>query len=277
MTTQTASTMTSDADLVTLDPDHPGFRDEGYRQRRNDIARLALTYREGTPVPTVAYTEAEQEVWRTVWRELGPLIEQKACSAYLASTKLIHIDRTRVPQLAEVNSQLEASSGFSMLPVAGLVSARTFHSFMGRGVFLSTQYMRHPSVPLYTPEPDVVHELVGHATTLGHPLYAALNRAFGLAAERVSEEALTRLGRVYWYTMEFGAVREGGQVKALGAGILSSFGELGRFDREAELRAVDFAEMGARPYDPTRYQDVIYVFDSIEQVEAQVLGYLAAL
>jgi phenylalanine-4-hydroxylase len=181
-----------------------------------------------------------------------------------------------VPQLAEVNARLARSSGFAMLPVAGLVASRTFLGFMGRGHFLATQYMRHPSTPLYTPEPDVVHELVGHAATLGHPWFATINRAFGRAAERVSEAELERVGRVYWYTLEFGAVRERGQVKAYGAGLLSSFGELGRFHREAELRPIDFEQMASRPYDPTRYQDVIYVADDLESLGRELVRWLEA-
>src|SRR5438105_4611300 len=83
--------------------------------------------------------------------------------------------------------------------------------------------------PLYTPEPDVVHELVGHACTLCHPTLADLNRLFGAAAAQVSDEDLALLERVYWYTMEFGLVSQPEGVKAYGAGLLSSFGELERF------------------------------------------------
>jgi phenylalanine-4-hydroxylase len=251
--------MTSQDDIVQLDPDHPGFRDSSYRARRNAIAKLALNYAEGAPAPLVEYLPAEQEVWRTVWRELAPLHQSRAARAYHEAQELVPIDRQTVPQLREVNRLLQQASGFSMLPVAGLVSHRTFLGFMGKSVFLSTQYMRHPSVPLYTPEPDVVHELVGHAATLGHATFARMNQAFGRAAARVSERDLEKVGRIYWYTMEFGVVMERGEPQAYGAGLLSSFGELGRFRKEAELRPIDWEEMGNRPYDPTRYQDVLYV------------------
>jgi phenylalanine-4-hydroxylase len=253
--------MTSADDIVQLDPDHPGFRDAAYRARRNAIARLALDYQEGTPAPQVEYLPAEQQVWQTVWRELAPLHQLRAARAYHEALETVPIDRQVVPQLREVNRLLQRSSGFSMLPVAGLVSHRTFLGFMGKSVFLSTQYMRHPSVPLYTPEPDVVHELVGHAATLGHPTFAALNQAFGRAAARVSDAEPEKVGRIYWYTMEFGAVLENGEPKAYGAGLLSSFGELGRYQREATLKPIDWEEMGARPYDPTKYQDMLYVFE----------------
>ena len=96
-----------------------------------------------------------------------------------------------------------------MLPVAGLISARGFLSCLGRGVFLSTQYMRHHSMPLYTPEPDVIHELIGHATSFFDPDFVRLSRLFGQAALVADAPTLARLERVYWYTLEFGLAREG--------------------------------------------------------------------
>jgi len=246
-------------DLVQLDPDHPGFRDRLYRERRNSIARLAIEHREGDPVPRVDYTEDEEEVWRTVWRELGPLHARYACREYLECSAIVQLDRERVPQLAEVNLLLQRATGFRMKPVAGLVGDRTFLGHLARGVFLATQYMRHPSRPLYTPEPDVVHELVGHAATFCHPAFARINRAFGEAALRADAAGLMRIARVYWYTLEFGLCEEAGAVKAYGAGLLSSFGELGRFLVAARLRPLDLDEVAATAYDPTDYQKVLYV------------------
>jgi phenylalanine-4-hydroxylase len=273
-----AASMTSAEDIVVLDPDHPGFRDAAYRARRNAIARLALSYQQGDPAPHVDYLPEEQAVWRRVWEELAPLHSTRATRAYHEALELVPIDRQTVPQLREVNALLGKASGFSMLPVAGLVSHRAFLGFMGKSVFLSTQYMRHPSVPLYTPEPDVVHELVGHAATLGHATFAAMNQAFGRAAARVTDANLEKVGRIYWFTMEFGVVRERGEPMAYGAGLLSSFGELGRFRTAAELRPIDFEEMGARAYDPTRYQDVLYVVgEPFADFGKRLVDYLEAL
>jgi phenylalanine-4-hydroxylase len=187
----------SEREIVPLDPDHPGFRDATYRSRRDAIAGLALEYRDGDPLPEVAYNQEEHAVWRTVWDHLAPLHERFACREWLESSRALSIDRTRVPQLSEVNARLVAGTGFRMLPVAGLVSGRTFLGMMGKGAFLATQYVRHHSVPLYTPEPDVIHELVGHATSLFHPEIVRLSRLLGEAAWRADEEALRRLELVY--------------------------------------------------------------------------------
>lgn len=255
-------------ELVSLDREHPGFRDPLYRRRRDQIAALAMNFREGDPVPEVEYTPMEHGVWETVWRELEPAHEDLACGRYLKTLGRLNLDRKRIPQLAEINEILRPRGGIRFMPVAGLVSEQAFLNYMGRGIFLSTQYIRHASRPLYTPEPDVVHELIGHAVTLADPKFAALNRRFGWASVCArSDEALARIARLYWYTVEFGAVREGGTIKAYGAGLLSSSGELRRFGQDAELRPLDPAHAMARPYDPTDYQAVIYVADSLDQME----------
>jgi len=268
---------TGEEDLVQLDQNHPGFRDPVYRQRRNTIAQKALRWHWGDPTPEIDYTSQEHGVWQTVWQHLAPLHdkfgsrEYRYCSAHFAFPK------TRIPQLREVNVKLTPKTGFSMVPVAGLVASRTFLGNLKTDQFLSTQYIRHHTVPLYTPEPDVVHEMVGHAATLADPGFAEINRAFGRAAERVSDDVLKQIERVYWYTLEFGAAYEEGKLKAYGAGLLSSFGELERFSREAQLVPLNFEQMAARPYDPTVYQDVIFVAPSFAEAVHQITAWLDGL
>jgi phenylalanine-4-hydroxylase len=263
-------------EIVRLDPDHPGFKDPVYRVRRNDIARLALAYREGDPLPRVDYSPEEQAVWGLTWDRLGPLHETYACREWLESSRVLALDRRRVPDFESVNVTL-SRSGFRMLPVAGLISGRGFLSAMAQGVFLSTQYMRHYSVPFYTPEPDVIHELVGHAASLFHPDIVRLSRLFGEAARGASDEAMKRLELVYWYTLEFGLVEEGGTLKTYGAGILSSFGEMERMTTKAQLRPLDFEAASALPYDPTQYQPVLFVSPSWDRMVGDVSDWLKTI
>jgi len=252
--------------IVQLDPDHPGFRDLEYRKRRNVIAQIAMEYVPGTPVPDAPYTPEEHEVWREVWRSVDLAHQKHACSEYMRYRALLDLPRDTIPQLEDVSARVQKLSGFRLEPVGGLVLPKVFLSTLGDGVFLSTQYIRHYSTPLYTPEPDVVHELIGHAAMLASPKFAHLNRLIGAAAQRTeSEEALERLGRVYWYTIEFGVLREGSEVKAYGAGLLSSAGELEAMPK-AELRPFVLEEMQALSYDVTRYQPVLFCADSFEQM-----------
>lgn len=260
--------------LVELHQDHPGFDDPVYRRRRDAIAALALAHHSPAPAPQIDYTAEELGVWRVVLDELEPMHARLACAEHLAAWPRVAFSRERIPQLADVSRTLQAATGFRLEPVAGLVSPRAFMERLADGVFLATQYMRHHTRPLYTPEPDVVHELVGHAALLTDPRLAAVNRAFGEATRRAGEARVEALIRAYWYGLEFGLVREKGQPKALGAGLLSSFGELGRVERDARLRPFSIAEVAATPFDPTSYQETLFVADSLDALLAELSAWL---
>jgi len=261
--------------LVRLDPDHPGFRDPDYRARRNRIARLAAEYAPGSPVPDAPYTDEEHGLWRVILEAIASRHERHACAEYLECVRRLDLPRDRIPQLREVSEKVRAASGFRLEPVAGLVEPRVFLESLADGVFLCTQYIRHHSTPFYTPEPDVVHELLGHAVTLASERLAELNRLFGRAVRRTGTAGeLERLSRVYWFTIEFGVVREGGEVKAYGTGLLSSAGELEGM-RGAELRPLDPEEASRREYDPTRFQPVLYCADSFQDMYEALRDFLA--
>ena len=250
--------------IVQLDPDHPGFRDREYRKRRNQIAQLAVNFQPGDQIPDAPYTAEEHQVWRTIWTALEPAHQQHACAEYLASLRRLSFDPDRIPQLREVNEKVQAISGFRLEPVAGLVQPRVFLENLANGVFLCTQYIRHHSTPLYTPEPDVVHEIVGHGVTLASERLAELNRLFGEAVKRTTaQDALDRLSRIYWFTIEFGTLRERESVKAYGTGLLSSAGEMGEMS-DAELRPLDFDAASRQQYDPTHFQPVLFCAESFE-------------
>jgi len=252
--------------VVRLNPDHPGFRDPDYRDRRNRIAQIALAYRAGETIPDAPYTPQEHRVWQTICKALLPAHRTHACAEYLEAGVRLELDPDRIPQLREVSEKVRAISGFRLEPVAGLVEPRVFLESLANGVFLCTQYIRHHSTPLYTPEPDVVHEIVGHSVTLASERLAELNRLFGEAVKRTSSvEALDRLSRVYWFTIEFGVLREGGELKAYGTGLLSSAGELEAMHK-AELRELDLDAVSSHEYDPTHYQPVLFCAHSFERL-----------
>jgi phenylalanine-4-hydroxylase len=260
--------------IVQLDPDHPGFRDAAYRARRDEIARLALNYQPGTPLPDAPYTTQENQLWQQIWTALEPAHARYACAEYLACVKRLNLPRARVPQLREVSAQVERISGFRLEPVAGLVEPRVFLEALAGGVFLCAQYIRHHSTPHYTPEPDVVHELVGHAVWLASERMAELNRLVGAAVKRTHDAAgLDRLARLYWFTIEFGVLREAGELKAYGTGLLSSAGELAAM-HTAELRPFDLEAASHLDFDPTRYQPVLFCADSFTAMYEQLRHYL---
>ncbi len=260
--------------IVQLDPDHPGFRDAEYRARRNQIAQLAMDYRPGDQIPNAPYTRDEHRVWQTIWQALRPAHQAHACQQYLDALKRLDFSDDRLPQLREVNEKVQAISGFRLEPVAGLVQPRVFLENLADGVFLCTQYIRHHSTPMYTPELDVVHEIVGHGVTLACPQVAELNRMFGQAVKRTkSPDALERLSRVYWFTIEFGVLREDGSLKAYGTGLLSSAGELEEM-HEAELRPFDLIAAANAKYDPTHFQPMLFCADSFNHMHETLRKFL---
>ena len=171
-----------------------------------------------------------------------------------------------MPQLREVDERVHALTGFHIRPVPGLVPTSDFYGALAERTFLSTQYVRHHSVPFYTPEPDLVHEIIGHANMLASPSLASLYMEAGQASRRTtSPEALEFFSRVFWFTLEFGVVREAGDLKAYGAGLLSSYGELEAY-RRADIRAWDLLRMGTLDYDITRYQPVLFAASSFDRM-----------
>ena len=256
----------TDVDLFELPADHPGVADEAYRARRTAIAQVAADFRPGQPIPDVAYIDEEDEVWRVVSAELARKHERYACAAYRDGAGRLALRTDRVPQLQEVTERLRALTGFRIEPVGGLVPTRVFYGALADRCFLSTQYVRHHTVPFYTPEPDVIHEVVGHCNSLAHPDFAELYRLAGDASMRcASPEALEFFSRVFWFSIEFGVVWEQNELRTYGAGLLSSYGEIEAF-REAEIRTWDLHAMGTMDYDIAHYQPVLFAAPSFEFV-----------
>jgi phenylalanine-4-hydroxylase len=266
---------TDDAGEVTvhLAHDHPGANDPAYRKRRNEIAAAALAWNRGEPSPRIEYAEDEQEVWRTVSRELAAKHERYAVREYREAKERVGLPTDHVPGLDEVSELIAPLTGWRYLPAAGLVPLGIFYGSLADRLFHSTQYVRHPGLPLYTPEPDIVHEVIGHGHLLATPTFGDLHRLAGVAARRLRDEDNLRfLSRVFWFSLEFGTVVEDGELRAYGAGILSSYGEIEEF-RSMEHRPLHLVEMGTTDYDITAYQPVLYRAESVAEVVEVVGGF----
>jgi phenylalanine-4-hydroxylase len=275
---QLYSPVTENADgtvTVELAGDHPGACDPAYRERRNHIAARAVAWKPGEPTPRIEYTEAEHEVWRIVSRELAPKHEKYACRDFREAAAALDLPKDHIPQLDEVTASLRPLTGWRYHAAAGLVPLRDFLGSLGDRIFHSTQYIRHGAMPLYTPEPDLIHEVIGHGNLLASPRFAAIKQAAGTAAQRVeTDAALQFLADVFWFTIEFGVMREDGEIRAYGAGILSSYGEIEEF-RGAELRPLDLLDMGTLEYDITKYQPVLFCADGMGELESVIGGFFA--
>ena len=239
--------------------------DETYARRRSQIADAAAgAHRDPLDI---TYLRIEDETWAFTHHALLDRWRRFAAPEILTASQHLGLPTDRVPQLREVTDRLARRTGFRFRAVPGLVPVDEFFGALADGIFLSTQYVRHPSSPLYTPEPDVLHEVLGHATCLADPHLALLHRAAGAAMTRVELESSRQfLADVFWFTAEFGVLESERGPLAYGAGLLSSAGELDWFRTEATFRPLDIAAMGTLPYDIDDYQPVLFTARSLAEV-----------
>ncbi len=246
---------------------HPGYRDRPYQEHRSRIAELALRHTTGEPAPHIPYTEAEHETWRTVSTELSAKHRMHGCREFLDASELLSLRHDRLPQLSEVSARVRPLTGFTFGPAAGLVEQRDFYGSLAERRFQATQYIRHPSLPHFSPEPDMIHEVVGHGTHLSHQRWATLYELIGQTVRRLeSEQAVSLVSRMFWFTIEYGLVLEGGRTKVCGASLLSSCGELEHF-LGAQIHPFDVATMGRQEYLVEKYQPVLFRAESFNHFE----------
>lgn len=264
-------------DINQLHLDHPGANDLDYRKRRDYIAGLAKKFRETGTITDVDYTEEEQNIWRHVATRLEELHQKHASPFYLRAKKDLGISTERIPQLSEMNRRLKELTGFRLAPIEGLVETRAFLSWLSYRVMLSTQYIRHHSRPEYTPEPDIVHESIGHIPMFTNPAFADYSQFVGHGARLANDKQLEELGRLYWFTVEFGLVEHDGEVKAYGAGLLSSYGELEHaFSDEVERRPFDLEQVIHHDYSYSDMQPVLYVIPSYAELKEVTRNYISS-
>ncbi|XP_074659160.1 tryptophan 5-hydroxylase 1-like [Tubulanus polymorphus] len=267
-----------------LDADHPGFKDPVYRKRRQLFAEIALNYKYGTPIPRIEYTQQEVETWNVVYGTLKKLYPTHACQEHLNNFGLLEeycgYRIGNIPQLEDVSKFLKVRSGFSVRPVAGYLSPRDFLSGLAFRVFHCTQYIRHHEDPLYTPEPDCCHELLGHIALLADPTFAEFSHEIGLASIGASDEDVKNLATLYFFTVEFGLSKDSvsGQVRVYGAGLLSSAAELQHaLSPAAVIKPFDPIETAKAECVITAYQNQYYYTDALEDVKLKLREYIRTI
>jgi phenylalanine-4-hydroxylase len=262
-------------DIEELDLDHPGASDPEYRERRGYIASLAKKFRETGEITDVEYNEQEQAIWRHVATRLEELHQRHASPFYLRAKRDLGISTERIPQLSEMNRRLKELTNFRLAPIEGLVDTRAFLSWLSWRTMLSTQYIRHHSRPEYTPEPDIVHEAIGHIPMFTNQNFADFSQFIGHGARIATDKQIEELGRLYWFTVEFGLVEHEGDIKAYGAGLLSSYGELEHaFSDKVERRAFVLEEVINHEYTYSDMQPVLYVIPSYAELKEVTRKYI---
>lgn len=248
---------------------YPGAHDRAYRER---VAALIDASERAWPnIPRYEYDERENETWRMVSEILIILQDHYSSSAYLEGRERLNLPIHEVPQLDAVSTTMEAATGFMLAPVGGLLDKGEFLSMLANKVMRCTPYVRHPDYPFFTPEPDILHELRGHAPMFVHEPFVEMSLCIGRAAraavEKGNEELLDLIGLFYWYTVEYGLIREGGRDKIFGAGNNGGVQDLLRsVDPTVEKRPFSLDAIRELTIDYDAPQEVFFVAESYEQV-----------
>lgn len=226
----------------------------------------------GDECPYPAYTDDEQAVWRTLYRRMEEILPGRAADEYLAGLRVLGLDHEKIPALADVSRALHRLTGWRIARTPGLLDATDFFGYLARRIFPCTDYIRTRSELDYTPAPDCFHDIFGHTPMIVHPRFADFYQQIGRAALACSDPVLMeQLTRIYWFTVEFGLVKNPGGLRIYGNGIISSHAETlhsltGQVVKKPFLPVENVA---AQPYDIWHFQETLFVIDSFDQLEAE--------
>ena len=273
-----AQTMVTPPDVVELElePGHPGLGDEGYIRRRRELFALCRKHRlERLGPPLIDYNAEETRIWREVSPKLDELHQQHACDIYLQAKRELAITREEIPQLRLLSQRVNEETNMHLVPAEGALPYRTFYEYIAERGFPVTQFIRHGSHPEFTPEPDMIHDCLGHVPPLMNRDYAELLVLIGkaVATTTVGEQVLA-LKRFSWFSIEFGLIEEAGDVKVFGAGILSSTGEIPYSLLSPEVMRQPFVTdvVINTDYDPSRMQDHLFIAPSFPFLRRELEG-----
>ncbi len=172
------------------------------------------------------YSDEQHRVWAELVGRVLPELEKHAAREYLEGFEIIGLRRDRLPKLTAVSARLEPRTGWNSTPVSGFLPAPAFFEMLAARRFPTTTWLRSRDSLEYTPEPDIFHDVFGHVPMHAHRVFADFLQRYGRVCAAIEDEAaLERLGRLFWYTVEFGLIRQGNEIKVFGSGLISSHGE----------------------------------------------------
>jgi phenylalanine-4-hydroxylase len=215
-----------------------------------------------------AYDDEAHDVWRILYERRMATLLENGSDVFLDGIDRIGLDSRRVPDLADVNGRLARRTGWAAVGVRGFIPADQFFHCLSQRRFPTTLIVRPRAQLDYLPEPDIFHDVFGHVPLHSDPVFADFLQRFGaLAANARSEEETTQMARLFWFTVEFGLIREKGATKIYGSGLISSHGDAANaLGPKCDRRPFDLDAVLDQPFEIDHFQDVLFVVESFEQL-----------
>ncbi|MBB4085081.1 MULTISPECIES: phenylalanine 4-monooxygenase [Sphingomonas] len=221
------------------------------------------------------YTPEEHATWDTLFERQARMLPGRVTPEFIAGLDVLRLSRPGIPDFEELSERLTRATGWSVVAVPGLVPDDVFFDHLANRRFVAGNFIRRPDQLDYLQEPDVFHDVFGHVPLLANPVFADYMQAYGQGGQRAGAMgAIQRLSRLYWYTVEFGLVRSGGDLKLYGAGIVSSFTEsvFALEDPSPNRLGFDLKRVMRTKYRIDDFQQNYFVIDSFEDLLDQTLN-----
>jgi phenylalanine-4-hydroxylase len=239
------------------------------RPPRGDYSRGGAVHADYTcPQDWASYTAADQDTYKRLYERQAAQLPGLACDAFIQALPLLGV-KDRIPRFEEINERLYRATGWEIVAVPGLIPELPFFTLLANRKFPVTDWIRKPEEFNYIVEPDVFHDLFGHVPMLFDPVFADYVQRYGQGGIKAHElGAGEKLARLYWYTVEFGLIRQADGLRAYGAGILSSVGELQHAVRSSEPHRLplDLMRTMRTQYKIDTYQSNYFVIESFAQL-----------
>jgi phenylalanine-4-hydroxylase len=215
-----------------------------------------------------AYTPEQHAVWAELVSRRMPQLREHACQEYLDGFEQIGLQEDKLPDLKSVSARLAPRTGWQSTPVSGFLPPDAFFEMLAARMFPTTTWLRGRDSLEYTPEPDIFHDVFGHVPMHAHPVFGDFLERYGKICARLTDaEDLERMGRLFWFTVEFGLIRQNGEVKVYGSGLISSHGECTRvLAGGCEVKDFDLGAVLNQEFDTGAMQPVLYAVESFDQV-----------
>ncbi len=215
-----------------------------------------------------SYSEEEHSIWAELVERAFPELEKHAASEYLDGFSIIGLENDRLPNLTEISGRLQPRTGWNATPVSGFLPAPVFFEMLAARRFPTTTWLRSRESLEYTPEPDIFHDVFGHVPMHAHTVFADFLAYYGSVCASIEDPGvLEKLGRLFWYTVEFGVIRQREGIKVYGSGLISSHGEC-RNVMEGHCAIHDFTldEVMSTPVKVNELHKLLFAVSSFDQI-----------